>query len=212
MEQKETNALWLFDEEAAREAGGIICGVDEAGRGPLAGPVFAACVILKPGAEIAYLNDSKKLSEKRRELIFKELLEGEKVWYGIGAATSKEIDHINILQATFLAMNRAYEAMVKMAGFAPNRALVDGNRDPKIPVPSLTVVKGDGKSASIAAASVLAKVSRDHYMLRLDEQYPQYQFAKHKGYPTRLHYELIEEYGISPVHRLSFLKKLTGEV
>ncbi|MEA5011974.1 MAG: ribonuclease HII [Angelakisella sp.] len=212
MEQQEKNALWLFDEEAACQAGGIICGVDEAGRGPLAGPVFAACAVFKPGAQIEYLNDSKKLTEKRREKIFEELLLGDKAWFGIGAASSQEIDHINILQATFLAMNRAYEAMIESAGFTPVKALVDGNRDPKLPIPSLTVVKGDGKSAAIAAASVLAKVSRDRYMLQLDQRYPQYQFAKHKGYPTKLHYDLIQEHGVSPVHRVSFLKKLTGEL
>ena len=210
--EEQQNALWTFD----RQFGVTLCGIDEAGRGPLAGPVFAACAVLKPGVEIPFLNDSKKLTEKRREQIFEDILEHEKAWFGIGAATPGEIDRVNILQATFLAMNRAYAMM--LAGedlpgdFPPALALVDGNRDPGLPIPTRTVVKGDGRSASIAAASVLAKVSRDRCMVELDAEYPQYQFAKHKGYPTKLHYELIQQHGISPIHRLSFLKKLTGEV
>lgn len=191
---------------------GVVCGLDEAGRGPLAGPVFAACVILKPGACLPGLNDSKKLTEKARERIFAKLLEGDTAWYGIGAATAAEIDDINILQATFLAMNRAYAALAEQPD-CPSAALalVDGNRDPRLPIPGELVVKGDGKSAAIAAASVLAKVSRDRYMTELDKAYPGYGFAKHKGYGTREHYEAILLHGISPVHRVSFLKKLTGE-
>ncbi|MEG2086995.1 MAG: ribonuclease HII [Angelakisella sp.] len=188
-----------------------VCGLDEAGRGPLAGPVFAACALLKPGAVIPGLNDSKKLSEKRREQIFEQLLTGELAWYGVGAATPAEIDQRNILQATFLAMRRAYAALLATVDTPPALALVDGNLDPKLPVAVRTVVKGDGKSAAIAAASVLAKVSRDHYMLQLHQSYPQYGFDRHKGYPTAGHYAAIAQYGISPVHRLSFLKKLTGE-
>jgi len=204
-EQLET--LWDFD----RQFGVTVCGIDEAGRGPLAGPVFAACAILKPGAEIPCLNDSKKLTEKRREAVFQELLNG-KAWFGVGSATVDEIDKVNILRATFLAMNRAYRRMLEGPGVPeeslPRLALVDGNRDPGLPVKTLTVVKGDGKSAAIAAASVLAKVSRDRYMLELDQEYPQYQFRQHKGYPTKLHYELLFKYGVSPVHRRSFLKNL----
>lgn len=208
------NDKWQELLEFDRGFGVNLCGVDEAGRGPLAGPVFAACAVLCPGAEIPHLNDSKKLTEARREEIFRLLTQGGTAWYGVGSATPEEIDKINILQATFLAMNRAYDALLASGlpeSAKPLLALVDGNRDPHLPLTVETVVKGDGKSAAVAAASVLAKVSRDHYMEELDREYPQYQFAKHKGYPTKLHYELLEQYGISPVHRRSFLKKLTGE-
>lgn len=202
--------LLLFD----REFGGIeaVCGLDEAGRGPLAGPVFAACAVLRPGFRLDGLNDSKKLTEKRREAIFTQIVEQQGAWYGIGAATPGEIDKLNILQATFLAMNRAYAAMAKVLETQPVIALVDGNQNPRLPLPTQTVVKGDGKSAAIAAASVLAKVSRDRYMLELHGSYPQYGFDRHKGYPTAAHYAAIAQHGISPVHRLSFLKKLTGEL
>lgn len=202
--------LLLFD----REFGGIeaVCGLDEAGRGPLAGPVFAACAVLKPGFRLEGLNDSKKLTEKRREAIFTQIVEQQGAWYGIGAATPEEIDKLNILQATFLAMNRAYAAMAKVLETQPVIALVDGNQNPRLPLPTQTVVKGDGKSAAIAAASVLAKVSRDRYMLELHGSYPQYGFDRHKGYPTAAHYAAIAQHGVSPVHRLSFLKKLTGEL
>ncbi len=181
----------------------VVCGIDEAGRGPLAGPVFAAAVILPDGLEDIGLNDSKKLTEKKRDLLF-DIIKEKAVAYGIGSASEKEIDEINILNATFLAMKRAVEAL----GVTPDLALVDGNRKPKTGIPEETIVKGDAKCISIAAASVLAKVSRDRYLLELDKQYPEYQFAKHKGYPTALHYEMIKKYGISPVHRLSFLKNL----
>lgn len=204
--EKQNDALWEFD----RGLGVPLCGVDEAGRGPLAGPVFAACAVLKPGAEIPWLNDSKKLTEKRREAIFRDILENGKAWFGIGTASPAEIDRLNILRATCLAMNRAYAAMLEQGlpgELLPALALVDGNRDPGLPLATQTVVKGDGKSAAIAAASVLAKVSRDRYMLELAAQYPQYQFQRHKGYPTKLHYELLEKHGVSPVHRRSFLKK-----
>lgn len=191
---------------------GTVCGLDEAGRGPLAGPVFAACAILKPGCAIPKLNDSKKLSEKTREAIFTQILQGDTAWYGIGAATPAEIDRINILQATFLAMNRAYLALAgQQDAPVPLLALVDGNRDPHLPIPCELLVKGDGRSAAIATASVLAKVSRDRYMRELDKTYPQYGFDKHKGYPTAAHYAAIEQHGFSPVHRVTFLKKLTGE-
>lgn len=181
----------------------LICGIDEAGRGPLAGPVFAAAVILPEGLEDLGINDSKKLSEKKRDLLFEQIKENA-VAYSIASASEKEIDEINILNATFLAMKRAVEGL----SVKPEIALVDGNRKPGTGIEELTIVKGDAKSISIAAASILAKVSRDRYLTELDRQYPQYQFAKHKGYPTKLHYEMIKQYGVSPVHRLSFLKNL----
>lgn len=204
--QEKENSLWAFD----RQFGVTVCGLDEAGRGPLAGPVFAACAVLKPGSDIPWLDDSKKLTEKRREAVFSQLIEGG-AWFGVGSAGPEEIDRVNILQATFLAMNRAYTRMLEEGVpeiYIPQMALVDGNRDPGLPIPTQTVVKGDGRSAAIAAASVLAKVSRDRYMKDLSERYPQYRFDQHKGYPTKLHYELILRHGISPVHRRSFLKNL----
>lgn len=181
----------------------IVCGIDEAGRGPLAGPVFAACVVLPDGLEIEGLNDSKKLSEKKREKLFDEICSSA-LDYGIGSASEQEIDEINILQATFLAMKRAYENLKTLH---PDIAIVDGNRAPDLGVEVRTLVKGDAISPSVAASSILAKVSRDRYLYELDKQYPQYQFAKHKGYGTKLHYEMLDEYGVSPVHRKSFLKK-----
>lgn len=191
-------------EEAARAKGfSFVCGVDEAGRGPLAGPVCAAAVILPVGCEIIGLNDSKKLSEKKREALFLEIKEKALAW-SVAFADEKEIDSLNILQATFLAMRRAVEGL----SVKPDYALIDGNRMPPLAAAGEPVVKGDSRSMSIAAASVLAKVSRDHVMLQLDKQYPQYGFSKHKGYGTALHYEKINEYGVSPIHRLSFLKNL----
>ena len=185
-----------------------ICGIDEAGRGPLAGPVYAAAVILPEGCEIEGLNDSKKLTEKKREALF-DVIKEKALFYGIGTADEKEIDEINILNATFLAMKRAVEALE----IKPDLALIDGNREPHIDenIKEVTVIKGDAKSMSIAAASILAKVSRDRFMLEIAKKYPQYEFEKHKGYGTKLHYEKIEEYGISEIHRRSFLKKITGE-
>ena len=197
---------WLFYENEAKAKGyNVICGVDEAGRGPLAGPVFAAAVILPDGHIIEGVNDSKKLSEKKREMLFDKIIE-ECVCYSIGTASEKEIDEINILQATYLAMKRAVEGLE----IKPDYVLIDGNRMPPLDIPAETIVKGDGKSASIAAASIIAKVSRDRYMLELAEKYPQYEFEKHKGYGTRLHYEKIAEHGISDIHRKSFLKKVLG--
>ena len=194
---------WYAYEKRAGEQGfSAVCGIDEAGRGPLAGPVCAAAVILPPDCDIPGLNDSKKLSEKKREALF-PVIQEKALAFGIGWATAEEIDRVNILQATFLAMARAVEALPTPADYA----LVDGNRMPPLPIPGETIVKGDATSASIAAASILAKVSRDRYMLELDRQYPQYQLAKHKGYPTKLHYELIAQYGIQPFYRRSFLKK-----
>lgn len=184
----------------------LVCGIDEAGRGPLAGPVCAAAVILPIGTDIEGLNDSKKLSEKKREMLFPMIIENATA-YGIGFASEQEIDEINILNATFLAMRRAVEAL----GISPDLLLIDGNQKPKIGVgEEVTVIKGDAKSVSVAAASVLAKVSRDRYMLEKSQEYPQYAFEKHKGYGTKLHYEKIAEYGVSPIHRKTFLKKILG--
>lgn len=185
----------------------LVCGIDEAGRGPLAGPVCAAAVILPIGTDIDGLNDSKKLTEKKREMLFPMIIENATA-YGIGFASEQEIDEINILNATFLAMRRAVEAL----GISPDLLLIDGNQKPKIGVgEEVTVIKGDAKSVSVAAASVLAKVSRDRYMLEKSQEYPQYAFEKHKGYGTKLHYEKIAEYGVSPIHRKTFLKKILGD-
>ncbi len=180
----------------------MICGIDEAGRGPLAGDVYAAAVILPEGVFIDGLDDSKKLSEKKREALFDEIIEKADA-YCIATATAAEIDEINILNAALLAMKRAFDGL----GKTPALALVDGNKAPALGIPVETVVKGDSVSASIAAASILAKVSRDRYMKELDARYPQYLFAKHKGYGTALHYEMIEKYGLCPEHRRSFFKK-----
>ena len=197
---------WLFYENEAKAKGyKVICGVDEAGRGPLAGPVFAAAVILPDGHIVEGVNDSKKLSEKKRDMLFDKIIE-ECVAYSIGTASEKEIDEINILQATYLAMKRAVDGLE----IKPDYVLVDGNRMPPLDIDAETIVKGDGKSASIAAASIIAKVSRDRYMLELAKKYPQYEFEKHKGYGTKLHYEKIAEHGISDIHRKSFLKKVLG--
>lgn len=192
-------------ENAARQNGyKYICGVDEAGRGPLAGPVCAAAVILPADVYIEGLNDSKKLSEKKREALYGVITE-KAVAYGVAFGTLEEIEEFNILNATFLAMNRAIDELeVK-----PDYALIDGNRVPAgINIPCETVVKGDFKSASIAAASILAKVTRDRLLLRYDDEYPQYNFKKHKGYGTKEHYEAIKKYGVCEVHRLSFLKNV----
>ncbi len=198
--------LFEYDNAVRESIGGSICGIDEAGRGPLAGDVYAAAVILKPDTYIEGLNDSKKLSEKKREQLYDEIIAKAEA-YCVASASVSEIDSINILQATFLAMKRAYDGL----GITAKAVLVDGNRKPFGGDEVTTVVKGDGTSASIAAASILAKVSRDRYMKKLAEEYPQYQFEKHKGYGTKLHYEMLEKYGISEIHRRTFLKKLTGE-
>ena len=179
-----------------------ICGVDEAGRGPLAGPVCAAAVILPDGCIIEGVNDSKKLTEKKREQLF-DVIKETAVAYSIATADEKEIDEINILQATYLAMNRAFQGL----NLKPDMALVDGNRDPGLGIPTRMIVKGDANSMSIAAASILAKVTRDRFMLEMDKKYPQYQFAKHKGYGTKLHYEMLDKYGASEIHRMTFLRK-----
>ena len=195
------NERFEFD-KAIRTEHGLICGIDEAGRGPLAGDVYAAAVILGDGVFIDGLNDSKKLSEKKREQLFDEIIEKADA-YCIATATAAEIDEYNILGATFLAMKRACEGLK----IKPEYALIDGNRTPEWDIPCEAVVKGDSKSASIAAASILAKVARDRYMKELDEKYPEYQFCKHKGYGTKLHYEMLSQYGMCPEHRRSFFKK-----
>lgn len=198
--------LWEIEKTWADRGFHAICGIDEAGRGPLAGPVCAAAVILPEGLEIPGLNDSKKLTDKKRRELF-PIIEEQALAYGIGWASQEEIDDINILQATFLAMSRAVEQL----NIRPDLALVDGNRAPTLDLPVETVVKGDSLSASIAAASVLAKVSRDDVMLHMAEEYPGYGFEVHKGYGTKAHYEALRTFGPSPIHRRTFLKKFYGE-
>ncbi|MCD7860238.1 MAG: ribonuclease HII [Firmicutes bacterium] len=197
----------LWDYEAALYSEGVeqICGVDEAGRGPLAGPVCAGAVILPPYLEIPGLNDSKKLSDRRRRELFPVICSSA-IAYGIGWASSEEIDEINILQATFLAMKRAVEQLGGRADYI----LLDGNRETDFGIPVKTIVKGDSLSANIAAASILAKVSRDEYMEKMARQYPGYGFEIHKGYGTRTHYAALETLGACPIHRQSFLKKFYG--
>lgn len=196
----------LYENEALASGYDIVCGVDEAGRGPLAGPVYAAAVVLKKGQTIEGVNDSKKLSEKKREELFDKIV-SECSAFSVGRASEREIDEINILQATFLAMKRAVDGL----SIKPDIALVDGNQIPPLDCAVKTVIKGDAKSESIAAASIIAKVSRDRYMKEMAAKYPEYQFEKHKGYGTKLHYEMIEKYGICEIHRKSFLKKVLGK-
>ena len=198
--------LWEIENSLYSEGYKMICGVDEAGRGPLAGPVCAAAVILPKGLELPGLNDSKKLTDKKRRELF-PIIKEQALAYGIGLASHEEIDEINILQATYLAMERALAQL----NVKPDIALIDGNRAKDFGLPVRTVVQGDSLSASIAAASVLAKVTRDDLMLKLAEEYPQYGFEIHKGYGTKAHYEALRTYGPSPVHRMSFLKKFYGE-
>ena len=195
--------LWTIEREQFARGVQPICGVDEAGAGPLVGRVYAAAVILPEGWEHPWLGDSKKVTEKRREVLFEEIVQQAVSW-SVAWASEQEIDEINILNARMLAMRRAMEGL----SVKPALALVDGNRSPGGEIPVVTVVKGDGKSASIAAASILAKVSRDRYMVDLAKEYPQYAFEKHKGYGTKLHYERLREYGPSRVHRRTFLKNL----
>jgi len=195
--------LWELENQLLDEGVAPICGVDEAGRGPLAGPVCAAAVILPRGIEIEGLNDSKKLTEKKREALFDKIKESA-VSFGIAFATVEEIEELNILGATYLAMNRAIAKLDKK----PALALIDGNRNAGIETESRTVIHGDARCASIAAASILAKVTRDRYMLEMAEEYPGYGFEKHKGYGTKAHYAAIREQGMSPIHRPSFLKKM----
>lgn len=195
--------LWELEKKIYAQGCTLLCGVDEAGRGPLAGPVCAAAVILPLGMEIPGLNDSKKLTEKQRKALFMTIKEAAKS-YGIAFATVEEIENLNILNATFLAMNRAISQLFPQ----PELALVDGNRNAGITLPSRCIVKGDSRCADIAAASVLAKVSRDHYMLEMAEKFPEYGFERHKGYGTKLHYAAIRAYGPCPIHRPSFLRKM----
>ena len=192
--------LWEIERELHKEGVGLICGVDEAGRGPLAGPVCAAAVILPPEAELPGLNDSKKLSEKKREQLFPEIQRLALAW-SVAFASVEEIEERNILGATMLAMNRAISGL----SLKPELALIDGNRNREIQVPSRCVVHGDARCASIAAASILAKVSRDRLMVELAREYPQYGFEQHKGYGTKAHYAALREYGPCPAHRPSFL-------
>lgn len=199
--------LFEYDENIRNNDSILLCGVDEAGRGPLAGDVYAAAVVFESGTVIEGINDSKKLSEKKRELLYDEIIAKAKA-YCIATASVEEIDELNILNATYLAMKRAVEGL----GLTPDLALIDGNRlPPELPCKAETIVKGDGTSASIAAASILAKVARDRYMKVLAEKYPEYQFEKHKGYGTKLHTELILANGPSEVHRKTFLRKLYNE-
>lgn len=195
--------LWELEQELLDSGIAPLCGVDEAGRGPLAGPVCAAAVMLPRGLVIPGLNDSKKLSPKKRDALYDAIIE-QAVSYGVAFATVEEIEERNILEATFLAMNRAIEQLSEK----PALALIDGNRNTGIHGSSRCVVGGDGKCAEIAAASILAKVTRDRYMLQMAEQYPQYGFEKHKGYGTAAHYVALREYGPCPIHRPSFLKKM----
>lgn len=195
-----------YENKALNNGYKSICGVDEAGRGPLAGPVCAAAVILPENFEIEGLDDSKKLSEKKRDLLFEKIIENA-VSYNVAFGSLEEIEEYNILEATYIAMNRAINGL----SVKPDFALIDGNRAPKgITVPCETVVKGDSKSCSVAAASILAKVTRDRLMLEYDKKYPQYNFAAHKGYGTKAHYEAIKNYGICEIHRKSFLKNVLG--
>ena len=194
---------WELENRLYDQGYQAVCGVDEAGAGPLAGPVYAAAVILPRGLTLPYLNDSKKVTPRRREILFDQIRE-QAIAYAIAWADEKEIDAINILNARMSAMDRA----IKMLNPAADFALIDGNRNQGIELQNEMVVHGDARSASIAAASILAKVSRDRFMVELAEQYPQYAFEKHKGYPTKLHYQLLRQYGPSPVHRKTFLKKL----
>ena len=193
---------WLeYENNAYNKGYNLVCGVDEAGRGPLAGPVCAAAVILPKGHIIEGVNDSKKLTEKKREELY-DVIKNEAFAYSIAFADEKEIDDINILQATYLAMKRAVEGLNAKCDYA----LIDGNRMPPLEIDGETVIKGDAKSASIAAASILAKVTRDRLMLEYAEKYPEYQFEKHKGYGTKLHYEMLDKFGPSEIHRQTFLK------
>lgn len=197
--------MWEFEDKYFSQGFQLVCGVDEAGRGPLAGPVCAAAVILPPHIEIPGLNDSKKLTDKRRRELMPVIKE-QALAYGVAFADENEIDSINILQATFLAMERA----VSQLSVRPEILLIDGNREKDFKIPVETIVKGDSRSASIAAASILAKVTRDDYLLEMAQKYPEYDFDIHKGYGTKAHYAAIEKYGTCPIHRMTFLKKFYG--
>ena len=195
--------LWEIERSCFARGYSLVCGADEAGAGPLAGAVYAGAVILPAGLVIDGLNDSKQVSEKKREALF-EIIKAEAVAWAVASVDEREIDAVNILNARLKAMDLAIRALDP----APDYALIDGNRDKGISITHETVIKGDGRSASIAAASILAKVSRDRYMLEMAERYPEYEFERHKGYPTKRHYELLRQYGPCPIHRRTFLKKL----
>ncbi|MCM1363915.1 MAG: ribonuclease HII [Faecalibacterium sp.] len=195
-----------YEKKAIAEGYQAVCGIDEAGRGPLCGPVCAAAVILPIDCEIDGINDSKKLSEKKREVLY-DVIKEKAIAYCAVMVDAKTIDEINILQATFLAMRQAVDGL----SVKPDIALIDGNQKPGLDIEQRTIVKGDAKSISIAAASILAKVTRDRYMREMDIKYPEYKFSQHKGYGTKLHYEMIAEHGICPEHRKTFLKKILGD-
>ncbi len=197
---------YIYEQTAMSRGFTAVCGIDEAGRGPLCGPVCAAAVILPEGLELEGINDSKKLTEKKREALF-DIITEKAIAYSVAMVSAEEIDEINILQATFKAMRMAVEGLPVKSDFA----YIDGNQRPGLGITEETIVKGDAKCISIAAASILAKVSRDRYMVEMDKKYPEYRFAKHKGYGTKLHYEMIAEHGICPEHRRTFLKKILGE-
>lgn len=197
--------LWEIEDALHEQGIGVICGVDEAGRGPLAGPVCAAAVILPEHLELPGLNDSKKLTDKKRRELY-PIIKEKAIAYGIAFASEAEIDEMNILQATFLAMQRAIDQLEGKADFA----MIDGNREKDFGLPVMTVVKGDSRSANIAAASILAKVTRDDVMLEMAQKYPEYGFDVHKGYGTKAHYEALRTHGASPIHRMTFLKKFYG--
>ena len=200
------NLTYEYEKQAIAEGYTTVCGIDEAGRGPLCGPVCAAAVILPVDCEIEGINDSKKLSEKKREKLYDEIIR-KAVCYAVSMVPADVIDEITILQATFLAMRNAVSGL----SVQPDIALIDGNQKPGLTIEERTIVKGDAKSISIAAASILAKVTRDRYMLEADTKYPEYKFAQHKGYGTKLHYEMLAEYGLCPEHRRTFLKKILGD-
>lgn len=205
-EKERIEQMKQIENEYKRKGYNFIAGVDEAGRGPLAGAVFAAAVILPDDVYIEGINDSKKLSEKKREELF-DVIKEKALYYSIASVDEKVIDEVNILNATFIAMNKAVDELLKK----PDFVLIDGNKIGGMTIPYETVVKGDSKSISIAAASILAKVSRDRYITKMAEKYPEYNFAKHKGYGTKEHTEAILKYGPCPIHRRTFLKKLLGE-
>ena len=197
--------MWQIEKQLFAQGVRLICGVDEAGRGPLAGPICAAAVILPPNLEISGLNDSKKLSDKKRRELY-PIIKQQAIAYGIAFADHREIDSVNILQATYMAMERA----IMQLRIKPEYALIDGNRAKDFGLPVQTVIHGDSLSANIAAAYILAMVTRDDYMERISVDYPQYNFEIHKGYGTKAHYAALDEFGPSPIHRMSFLKKYYG--
>lgn len=205
-EIKRQGEMWLYEAEKKNEGYKFIAGVDEAGRGPLAGPVFAACVILPDECIIDGINDSKKLSEKKREQLFEEITQ-KAVCYSIASIDEKTIDDVNILNATHMAMNKAVDEMV----IKPDYVLIDGNSIKNMKTPHETIVKGDAKSISIAAASILAKVARDRFICSIADKYPEYKFEKHKGYGTKVHTDALKKFGPCEIHRKSFLKKILGE-